>query len=239
MLTFNKNMYEPLLPGAPADMDKHHKKELRLGFIKKVLGIVTAQLIFTTFVGFVINSSESTTQYLRDNIWVTIVSLVAYIIVAIIIMCCRKTARAVPTNYILLGILTFALSILVGFITTYYTAKSVLQVLLLTILISGSLTAYALTCKIKMKKLVGIMVIVLVGLLSSVVMMLVTGYQGYYTLFCLFGVILYGIFLLYDVKMLAKKDGISHEDYILGAMIIYLDIINLFLQLLRLFGDRK
>jgi FtsH-binding integral membrane protein len=35
-----------------------------------------------------------------------------------------------------------------------------------------------------------------------------------------------------------RKYGISMDDYIIGAMIIYLDIMMIFLELLKIFGTR-
>ncbi len=36
-----------------------------------------------------------------------------------------------------------------------------------------------------------------------------------------------------------KKVQISPDDYVFAALNLYLDIVNLFLYLLRLFGDRR
>lgn len=48
-------------------------------------------------------------------------------------------------------------------------------------------------------------------------------------------------FVVFDVQMIFRvgKHGISKDDYIQAALILYLDIVNLFLHLLRLFGDQK
>ena len=56
---------------------------------------------------------------------------------------------------------------------------------------------------------------------------------------CGVGVLLYALFLIIDVYWIFKANryGITHEDYILAAMVIYLDIINLFLEILRLLGS--
>ena len=58
-------MEDPLLPGSHHDIEKHHEKELRVGFIRKTLGIVCAQLAFTTLIVYLIISSENTKSYLK------------------------------------------------------------------------------------------------------------------------------------------------------------------------------
>ena len=51
------------------------------------------------------------------------------------------------------------------------------------------------------------------------------------------GAVLFSLYIIYDVSMIMKK--VSPEEYILAAATLYLDIINLFIKLLELFGERK
>ena len=51
-------------------------------------------------------------------------------------------------------------------------------------------------------------------------------------------VVFYGLFLIYDTQLIAggKKYELSLDDYIIGALMLYTDIILIFLELLKLFG---
>jgi FtsH-binding integral membrane protein len=53
-------------------------------------------------------------------------------------------------------------------------------------------------------------------------------------------VVIFGIFLLLDTKLLmgGKTYKLFVDDYIIAAMILYMDIIMIFLYLLRLLGGR-
>ena len=53
-------------------------------------------------------------------------------------------------------------------------------------------------------------------------------------------VVFYGLYLIYDTQLIAggRQHSLSYDDYIVGALLIYVDIMMLFLELLRLFGDR-
>jgi protein lifeguard len=53
-------------------------------------------------------------------------------------------------------------------------------------------------------------------------------------------VILFSFYLLYDTQLImgGKRYTIDIDDYIMAAMILYLDIINIFLQLLKIFGNK-
>ena len=53
--------------------------------------------------------------------------------------------------------------------------------------------------------------------------------------------VIYGLFLIFDTQMVLGKGqySLSVDDYVVGAMIIYMDIMMLFLELLKIFGDRS
>jgi FtsH-binding integral membrane protein len=58
----------------------------------------------------------------------------------------------------------------------------------------------------------------------------------------LFGVTaLIGIYLVYDVQLITGKFGIEYsiDDYVFASMELYIDIIRLFLQILRILGKLK
>ena len=54
-------------------------------------------------------------------------------------------------------------------------------------------------------------------------------------------VLIYGMYLVHDVQLIEgdKKYSLSYDDYVVGAMIIYIDIVMLFIELLAIFGDKK
>lgn len=51
------------------------------------------------------------------------------------------------------------------------------------------------------------------------------------------GAIVFSLYIIYDVSTIMKK--VSPEEYVLAAATLYLDIINLFVKLLEIFGERK
>jgi len=57
-----------------------------------------------------------------------------------------------------------------------------------------------------------------------------------YTLLLFSGAIIYGVYLVYDVQILVGGSSrkLDIDDYIIGAMSIYLDILNLFLKILKI-----
>lgn len=56
------------------------------------------------------------------------------------------------------------------------------------------------------------------------------------------GAVLFSIYLIYDTQMMMggkHKYSISPEEYIFGALTLYLDIINIFIHILSIIGSSK
>ena len=54
------------------------------------------------------------------------------------------------------------------------------------------------------------------------------------------GVFLFGVYLIFDTQLVmgGKRYQLSIDDFIVGALILYLDIIMIFLYLIQIFGGR-
>ena len=54
-----------------------------------------------------------------------------------------------------------------------------------------------------------------------------------------FGVLFSGIYILIDLLKLMTPEVCSYDDYILGAMMLYLDMVRMFIYILRIFAEAK
>lgn len=52
---------------------------------------------------------------------------------------------------------------------------------------------------------------------------------------------IYCVYILIDTQLImgGKKKELTLDNYVMGAMILYVDIIGLFLKILQLLGDKK
>jgi FtsH-binding integral membrane protein len=59
-------------------------------------------------------------------------------------------------------------------------------------------------------------------------------------LYCCIGVILFGFYLIIDTQMIlgGKTVEIAVDEYFLAAMLLYIDIIQIFLYILQLLGNK-
>lgn len=163
------------------------------------------------------------------------------------IICFKKLSRTVPYNYLILLVFTLSLSFTVMFATTRYDSKEVLMAAALTTVMVLSLTLYAFCTKEDITVSGGSIPIV------STVFAFVTIYyifnrddSTWGMVYCGLGAILFGLYLIYDTyrvigggESFGSHYELGSEDYILAVMILYLDIINLFLFILRLLGQNQ
>lgn len=61
------------------------------------------------------------------------------------------------------------------------------------------------------------------------------------TLYCSIGIFVFGLYLIIDTQMIVggKSFAISMDDYVVAALLIYIDIIQIFLYILQILGGRK
>ena len=155
-------------------------------------------------------------------------------------LCCfYKHCRKYPLNYILLATYTIAHTYLVGALCTNYNPEILLTSFAATMAMFIGLTLYACFTRSDFTY-VG-------GILSSATLMLIVfcclfswftqkNSIAYLVLICLF-IVLLSFWIIYDTQLIIgnKKKGyaeFSLDDYCIGALIIYSDIITLFLYVL-------
>ena len=156
-----------------------------------------------------------------------------------------KVARKSPTNYILLFAFTACWTFIIGAISAQYDPNTVLTAALLTAAITVTLSIYACFTKTDFTEICGpflcfgMMIIVTMSITMSIICWSTFDYpEWWYPFSGGIGAILYGMFLLYDTQMIVggRKYELSIDDYIVGALILYIDIIMIFLELLKVFG---
>ena len=122
-----------------------------------------------------------------------------------------------------------------------YTAKSVMSALLLTFATVVTLTYYAWNTKKDFTVHNGTLLVCLVLLIFSSFIFMIVRIPLSNLLIMYGSLVLFCIYLIYDTQMLIGSRGkkFTEDDYILAAITLYLDIIVLFLQILKIFGENK
>jgi FtsH-binding integral membrane protein len=148
-----------------------------------------------------------------------------------------------PTNLILLAAFTFAEGIMVGAITSQYQMQAILLAVAMTAAITVALTAYALTTKRDFTLQGGMLCALLCSLLLVGLIGVATRSPALQLLLAGGGAALFGCYIVFDVQMIAGGKHtamqLSPDEYVVGAIQVYLDVINLFLHLLRFISEMQ
>jgi len=221
---------------------------IRNGFIQKVYGILCVQLLVTTAVASWVMSMGFKTNP-GGMMFLVLLSLVFSTGIMCYFSCNPEEMRKTPKNYILLGLFTLAEGVIVGFISAQYTQESVLMVLAITVVVVFSLTLFACQTSIDFTGMgaylyAAVMCLMGLGLvlwLASMMGASGPAFQGMHLFYAAAGALIFSMFLVYDTQLIVGgKHQHSYEidDYCMAAISLYTDIIQLFLFMLQLFGDR-
>jgi FtsH-binding integral membrane protein len=140
-----------------------------------------------------------------------------------------------PTNMYLLAAFTFFEAYGIGVVVTFYDQAVVLQAAVLTAAITVGLTAFTFQTKRDFTFMNGSLISflwVLIGL--AFIQMFAPFSSGLDIIVAIAGAMCFSAFIVVDTQLLMKK--MSTDEYILCAINLYLDIINLFLEILRILG---
>ena len=219
---------------------KDLERQDRLGFIKKVYTILSVQLIITaSSIAAVKLTPGLNSSFKGFGVW-AIVALLVAIVIEIMILCVRRLARKVPVNYLLLLVFTLCEAFAFSVICSYYSVQTTLAAAGTTAAITVALTAYAMLTNTDFTMMGGMIVVVSVAVLVISLMSVFLHFVAWWhpLVSCIL-IVFYGLFLIYDTQLVAggKKHSLSLDDYILGALIIYVDVMGIFLELLQLFGS--
>lgn len=211
-------------------------QKMRIGFIRKVYGILSVQLLITsTFV--VLTFLPPVAFFVQMNIELFYLALCTSFGIIIMLICFPELYRTVPINYIMLFIWTVCESYLVGTASSFYPPEIVLVAAGLTTVIVLTLTVYSFTTETDFTVHAALLYSLSMVLFLWGLFILIFGFF-LYTLYCVLGVILFSVYLIFDTQLIIGKYGKEYgiDDYIIAALNIYIDIIQIFLFLLQILG---
>jgi FtsH-binding integral membrane protein len=137
-----------------------------------------------------------------------------------------------------------SLGLTVGLIVQMYTGTSVVAAFLSSAAMFGGAALYGATTKRSLTGMGGYLTMAVIGLFVAMLvnMFLASGPLGF--VISIIGVVLFTALTAYDVQRISAGDlaarlGSMEKAAVVGALQLYLDFINIFLFMLRLFGDRR
>lgn len=190
---------------------------------------------------------------LRDiNVLSFIIESYSVIFILQLIIGMGLAGFAYKANTFVLTVALLAYSVLTGFsltaISLIFEMDSVISILIETTVLFVVLASYGYFTKKDFYSLGRILTILLISIIISSVINLFFSITILETVISSVGMVLFMLYTIYDVNntknnimILASQGDLELLDrvQIIGAFSLYLDFINLFIYMLRLFGKRK
>jgi hypothetical protein len=202
-------------------------------------------LLLTGLVAYFTAGSEQLIQAIFGNkilffgLIIAEIALVGYISARIQ----RLTTSTAISLFLLYSVLN---GLTLAFIFMAYTSASIASTFMVTAGTFGAMSLYGYFTKKDLTKLGNIAFMALIGIIIASVVNFFMESTMMYWIITYLGVIIFVALTAYDTQKLKRiaAEGFQNEETmeksaILGALTLYLDFINLFLFLLRIFGDRK
>lgn len=212
-------------------------------YMSHVYGWMTVGLLLTALVAWYASNSIQLLEILYRGMWVLLIAELGLVFV-ISGFINRLSGAAVTTLFMIYSVLngcTFSIYFIV------YTSSSIASVFFITAGMFGALAFYGYTTK---RDLSGFGRFLFMGLIGIVIASLVNIFLQSAPL--MWAVTYIGVFVFagltaYDTQKLKEfgqdlpqdDQNVFRRFVILGALTLYLDFINLFIMLLRVFADRR
>jgi len=216
--------------------------EVREGFVRKVFGLVGAQLLVIAVLAGPILCVDAVRLYVVRS---RVVWLPAFLgaIACVFDMTPRpELGKRYPTNYYLLAALTAGQAMLVGSVAAAFALPSVLLAVVIAGLAVLAVTIYGLATKRDLTAgsscVVGIL---LLSGLTSFVFLFFPLTPADHILLAVGGALCFLGFLVLDVRRIAAgehRQSYAIDDYVFAAMTVYLDLLGVFRAALELVRAR-
>lgn len=233
-------MNEELLFTSPEQIARDQQR-----FISKVYGWMATALAITGLTAWWAASSADVMQFFIANRGVLIVMFIGQLLlVGSLAGWINKMSSQTAT------IIFVIYSVLTGFVFStlflVYTAGSLASTFLITGGMFAVMSIYGWTTGKDLTKFGSLLFMLLIGFIIASIVNIFLGSTMLYWIATYVGIFIFTGLIAYDtqkLKNMASQVQEGTEEHqkgaILGALSLYLDFINLFLMLLRIFGSRR
>jgi FtsH-binding integral membrane protein len=226
--------------GLPSQLGVRPAPELANRFLVQSFAWMFAAVLLTAVVAVPVLGNESFLNWAYRS-WLLITLLTFALGLGVQI--------AIPRVSPLVGLLGFflyaaALGVTVGVVSSLYTVESVVTSFFGASAMFGGAAIYGATTKRNLNSLGGFLFMGMIGILVASLVNWFLGSSPVGWVIALIGVVIFTVYTAYTVQRISYGDyaaalGSMEKASILGAVHLYVNFINIFLFLLRLFGSRR
>jgi FtsH-binding integral membrane protein len=206
-----------------------------MSFIRKVYSILTVQLLLTAGLSCLSFFSSGYRNWIQSNSWMMWVSLFGAIGFMLLTFWKRKSY---PTNMIFLAAFTGMEAYSISVVTSFYESRIVIEALVITLAIFVALTLFACQTKYDftswMPYLFGALWLVIIFGFMAAFFPRTSTTELVYGGVC---ALIFSGYILVDTQLVMRHYHVEEE--IAASISLYLDILNLFLAILRILNSQN
>jgi FtsH-binding integral membrane protein len=199
-----------------------------------------AGLLLTAGVAAVVQTNEALLGFAEGNFLLLIIAQLV-VVFAINLGINRLGATAALGLFF---VYAASLGLTIGLIVSLYTTSSVATAFLSSAAMFGGAALYGATTKRSLVGIGGFLSMAVIGLIVALVVNMFLPSGPFGLLISIVGVIIFTALTAYNVQRIQAGDlvaryGSVEKAAVIGALSLYLDFVNIFLFLLRIFGSRR
>jgi uncharacterized protein len=214
-------------------------------FVQQVYGWMAAALAVTGFVALAVSQSVTMQQFIFGSRFVFFGLIIGELLLVmwLVTRISRMSAGTATTVFVAYSVLN---GVTMSAIFLVYAQATIASAFFVTAGVFGVMTIYGFFTKTDLTRMGNILVMALFGFIIATVVNIFLRSEGLYWLITYAGVVIFTGLVAYDSQRIKEmalagagegEEGQKHA--IMGALRLYLDFVNLFLLLLRIFGRRR
>ena len=207
--------------------------------LKKSFSWMFIGLLVTFLTGYVVSVSPNMLEKIFSS--GMYLALIIIELVLVIVLSARVTKMNPTTARIIFILYSFVTGLTFSSIFVVYQLTSIMIVFLLTSIIFGVLSLLGYVTNVDLTKFSTYLFIGLIFVVISYIVNMFIGNGTFEIFICWISIAVFLGFTAYDVQKIKQLSNYIDEDNlaIYGALQLYLDFINIFIDLLRLFGNSR
>ncbi|ADV33739.1 putative membrane protein [Candidatus Blochmanniella vafra str. BVAF] len=215
-------------------------------FISQVFGWMSCGLLLTAFVAWYTSKSPVVLQLLFSNQIIFFGLVISQLALVFVLsgMVIKLNGSLATTLFMLYSVLT---GLTLSSVFILYTTSSISSTFLVTSGMFGAMTLYGYTTKRDLSSFGNLLLMALIGIMLASLVNLWVKNTAIMWIITYVGVLVFVGLTAYDmqkIKSIGASLSIEDQDQfrkysIIGALTLYLDFINLFLMMVRIFGNRR
>ncbi len=216
--------------------------------MRRVYGLMTIGLLLTGIVASFVVQSETIMTAIFGNQIIFLGMIFGQL--GLVMAISAGVRRFSPPVAAALFLLYSALNgVVFASILLIYTGASIATVFMITAGMFGAMSVIGFTTKTDMSKYRGFLMMGLIGFIIASIANIFFASSAIYWILTYFGVGLFLALTIYDTQKIkqmtaaalvnGEMNAMENRIAIMGALTLYLDFVNLFILLLRIFGKRR